>query len=202
MTITIKNLTVELEDIKILHNISIQIPIKSFTCILGENGAGKSTLLRVIANDISDYSGFISRIKETDLVYLPQNIESPPFLTVSEIVSLGFYNSKFTKQKIAHVSSELIETCGISKIKNQLFENISSGEKQRVWIAFALAQSKDFILMDEPLSSVDTDSRKGFYELLKGIVESGKTIILVSHHIEDVTIYADNIIRLEKGCVV
>ena len=56
--------------------------------------------------------------------------------------------------------------------------------------------------MDEPLSSVDTDSRKGFYELLKGIVESGKTIILVSHHIEDVTIYADNIIRLEKGCVV
>ena len=96
MTITIKNLTVELEDIKILHNISIQIPIKSFTCILGENGAGKSTLLRVIANDISDYFGFISIIKETDLVYLPQNIESPPFLTVSEIVSLGFYNSKFT----------------------------------------------------------------------------------------------------------
>ena len=125
MTISVKHLSVELEDTKILDDISVQIPINSFTCILGENGAGKSTLLGVIANEISEYSGFISKIKKTDLVYLPQDLDSPPFLTVSDIVSLGFYNSKFTKQKVTHLSNELIETCGISKIKNQLFENIS-----------------------------------------------------------------------------
>jgi len=199
MTISVKHLSVELEDTKILDDISVQIPINSFTCILGENGAGKSTLLGVIANEISEYSGFISKIKKTDLVYLPQDLDSPPFLTVSDIVSLGFYNANFPKQKITLLSKQLINKCGIKKIKNQLFENISVGEKQRTWIAFALAQSKDFILMDEPLSSVDTNSRKDFYELLKRIVATGKTIILVSHDIEDITLYADYIVKLKNG---
>ena len=126
-------------------------------------------------------------------------MESPPFLTVSDIVSLGFYNANLPKQKITFLAKQLIHKCGIKKIKNHLFENISVGEKQRTWIEFALAQSKDFILMDEPLSSVDTNSRKDFYELLKGIVDTGKTIILVSHDIEDITLYADYIVKLKNG---
>ena len=87
-------------------------------------------------------------------------------------------------------------------ILNRKFSDISAGEKQRAWLAFAIAQEKGMIIMDEPLSSVDRKLRGEFYSLLKGISMEGRTLLVVTHDIDMALGYADKIISLENGKVV
>lgn len=199
MKIIAENLSVEILGSKILTQVSFQIPDKLFTCILGPNGSGKSTLLRVISKDAIDYSGDITDLNINQLSYLPQNLESPPFLSVLEVASLGFYSSNMSKEEKFRSTLRLLEQCGIGSIKNRKFTDASAGERQRAWLAFALAQSKDVILMDEPLSSVDLPSKKSFFDLLRNIVRTGKTIVIVTHDIDMAAMFGDKIIYLDKG---
>ena len=116
-----------------------------------------------------------------------------------ELVSLGFYNRKISKINKDKIIEKLIHDCGIDSIKNQIFENISSGEKQRTWIAFILAQSKNIILMDEPFSSIDTNSKTEFYKLFKNLADKGNTIILISHDIKIISEFSEQAIFIQNG---
>ena len=184
MTISIKNLSLNFQNKKILKNVSFEIKKNTLTSLLGPNGSGKSSILKCITGEIDTYSGKITNIPIEKIAYLPQELETPPFITVKELVSLGFYNRKISKINKDKIIEKLIHDCGIDSIKNQIFENISSGEKQRTWIAFILAQSKNIILMDEPFSSIDTNSKTEFYKLFKNLADKGNTIILISHDIK------------------
>ena len=85
------------------------------------------------------------------------------------------------------------------KLYSKYFYDLSEGEKQRVWLAFCLSQSRDIIIMDEPLSSIDQDSKLEFYQLLGEIQSSDKTLILVTHDIESALIFSDEIIHMNEG---
>lgn len=198
MKINVNKLNLNINGKQILDNVSFGIEENTFTCILGHNGSGKSSILRAIVGEIKTYLGDIKiPIKET--AYLPQEIETPPFITVYDIISLGFYNRKIPTAKKNQIIDSLIKDCGISHVKQLSFEEISAGEKQRTWIAFILAQSKNIMLLDEPFSSIDINSRTDFYKLFKKIVKLGKTVIIVTHDVKMIREFCDRVILIENG---
>ncbi len=200
MNIEIKEISIQINETMILDKVSCDISNDEFTCLVGPNGSGKSTLVKSIVGEITDYQGDISNVDVTEICYLPQDIEDPPFLTVKEICKLGFYKNSNEVDKDVFLDS-LLDTCGISSISKSSFTDISTGEKQRTWLAFALAQGKDLIIMDEPLSSIDSDSRETFYSLLRDICDMGKTLLVITHDIDMARKYSDSLIVLSVGRV-
>ena len=198
MNIEIKEISIQINETMILDKVSCNVSNDEFTCLVGPNGSGKSTLVKSIVGEITDYQGTISNIDATEICYLPQDIEDPPFLTVEEICKLGFYKNSNEVDKDVVLES-LLDTCGISSISKSSFTDISTGEKQRAWLVFALAQGKDVIIMDEPLSSID--SRETFYSLLKDICDMGKTFLFITPDIDMARKYSDSLIVLSKGRV-
>ena len=200
MNIEIKEISIQINETMILDKVSCDISNDEFTCLVGPNGSGKSTLVKSIVGEITDYQGDISNVDVTEICYLPHDIEDPPFLTVKEICKLGFYKNSNEVDKDVFLDS-LLDTCGISSISKSSFTDISTGEKQRTWLAFALAQGKDLIIMDEPLSSIDSDSRETFYSLLRDICDMGKTLLVITHDIDMARKYSDSLIVLSEGRV-
>lgn len=199
MKICAKQLKLAINSTQILDGVSFSIPDGSFSCIVGPNGAGKSSILRIITKDISGYSGCITDLRQDQITYLPQDLIAPSFLSTIEVVKLGFYGQSMTNHEKEIESYKLLASCGIRHIQSHAFTNISAGEKQRAWLAFALAQSKDVILMDEPLAAIDFPARKNFFTLLRTIVDSGKTLILVTHDVDLAIEMCDHLIVLESG---
>ncbi|MQF82615.1 ABC transporter ATP-binding protein [SAR202 cluster bacterium AD-802-E10_MRT_200m] len=199
MNIYAERLNLVMNGIKILDEVSFSIPDGSFSCIIGPNGAGKSSLLRVISKDLSGYSGSISNLKPDQMTYLPQDLVAPPFLSTIEVVKLGFFRRSLTNNEQEIESLKLLESYGIKHLAFHSFADISAGEKQRAWLAFALAQSKKIIFMDEPLAAIDYTARKNFFTLLSTIVHSGKTLVLVTHDIGLAIEMCDHLIVLESG---
>lgn len=199
MNITVQNLSIAISGVVILDDVSFQIPDQSFTCLIGPNGSGKSTLVRALAGDLDEYSGVISKVKVNELSYLPQNLAVPPFLSVSEVVQTGFYGHSLSNKDKQLATAELLVRCGVDNISGLRFADASAGEQQRAWLAFSLAQSKDLVIMDEPLSSVDLASRKAFYQLLRGMSGNGKTLVIVTHDVDMAMNYSHRIICLDGG---
>ena len=109
MNIDINNLSVLFDDQIILNNISCHFPDGKFSCLVGENGSGKSTLLRILTKDIDKFQGSITDLKSDDYSYIPQNIDDPEFLSVKEVVELGFYQSKMNSKNITLQSHQLLK---------------------------------------------------------------------------------------------
>tara|TARA_B100000686_G_scaffold329345_1_gene390404 strand:- start:2413 stop:3060 length:648 start_codon:yes stop_codon:yes gene_type:complete len=200
MNIEVNEMSLDINGSKILDNVSCEITSNEFTCLVGPNGSGKSTLVKSILGEIKDFKGTISNVNIRDVCYLPQIIQDPPFLSVNETCKLGFYNNDCVEEQESTLI-KLLEICGIPSISNSTFTDISVGEKQRAWLVFALAQSKDFIIMDEPLSSVDIQSREDFYSLLRDIANMNKTLLVITHDIDMAVKYSDKLIVLDKGQV-
>tara|TARA_Y100001970_G_scaffold155812_1_gene190776 strand:+ start:1142 stop:1786 length:645 start_codon:yes stop_codon:yes gene_type:complete len=201
MNIDINHLSVSFDDQTILDDISCHFPSGKFSCLVGENGSGKSTLLKTLTKDINKYQGNITDLKSNDYSYIPQNIEDPEFLSVKEVVKLGFYQSVMSDEAITFQSRQLLNRFDIQNLECRSFSEISIGQKQRVWLAFALAQEKKVILMDEPLASVDLQSRKNFYSILNTVSQEGKTLIIVTHDLEIAMEFCDYMVHLDHGTV-
>lgn len=199
MKIKANNISIRIGEIDILNRVSFDIPEKSFACILGSNGSGKSTLLHAISQNIKNYSGDITTLNTSEVSFLPQNLIPPLFLSLMDVVYLGLYHRGLDNEHKLREVEKLLDTCGINSIRTRSFTEASEGEQQRAWIAFALAQSKDVMLLDEPFSSIDLSSKKSFYELLQKTSQSGKTIMLVTHDIEMAIAHSDWIVRLDNG---
>ena len=198
MNIEATKLTLYLHGAAVLNDISLNIPNESLTTIVGPNGSGKSSLLGVLAGELRSFRGKITEIPPKSISYLPQSLDSPPFLTIKEVISLGFYGQRIDKKiKDLHIK-RLIETCGIESLGTKNIIDVSEGEKQRTWLAFALAQQKNIIMWDEPLSNIDDDGKSIFAKLIRNLADEGKTIVNVSHDSESIE-YSDHIIYLEKG---
>ena len=199
MKISVTDLSLSLNGINILNDISFDVPGQSFVCIVGPNGSGKSSLLGVLANEINTYDGSVTRLNESQFCYLPQDLSPPPFLNVYEIVMLGFYARDLQKSEKQRSTMELLDLCGVSGLAGSTFTDISEGEKQRTLLAFCLAQSKGLILLDAPMSAIDLSGRQKFFELLKSISDMGNTLVVVTHDIDMAIKYSNKIIGIKDG---
>ena len=200
--ITLSNEVIEIGHLIILQGVSFQIFPNQFYCLVGPNGSGKTTVVKLIMKILQINSGHVDTFDPKDISYLPQNLPDPPFLSVEEVISVAIKKENKGSESRQKILNALGKQFHLEGLLDRNFSDISAGEKQRVWLAFAIAQKKDMIIMDEPLSSVDRNSREEFYSLLKEVSLEGRTLLVVTHDIDMALHYADKIISLEEGRVV
>lgn len=213
MKICINNASFGYSKTILLDSINLEIPTGEFTCIIGSNGSGKSTILKTLTNDLipingeiflkDDYGNNTDDLQKS-ISYLPAGLQDPLHITVAELVNLSrfnmtnIYNWKPSKIDIEKVNNSLLK-CDIAQFSNIQFTNLSSGEKQRVWLAFCMAQEKKFLLLDESLSNLDYPTRKIFFNMLKDISRNDTGVLLASHDLDMVERYADQVLLIKNN---
>lgn len=202
----------------IVKNLSVEIPDKKITTIIGSNGCGKSTLLKAITRIIAHQSGAVvldgenisrenTKILAKKMAILPQTPESASGLTVGELVSYGRfpYQKGFGRltKKDYEVIDWALEVTGTKDYKFRPVDALSGGQRQRVWIAMALAQETEIIFLDEPTTYLDMAHQLEVLELLQRLnAEEERTIVMVLHDLNQAARFADYIIALKDGEIV
>lgn len=183
--------------------------------LLGANGTGKSTLLKTLCGFQPYFSGqveimgqCIGKMSEKEISYklsvvLTEKVTLPN-ATVYELVAYG--RSPYTRmlgrldKEDQHIIDQAMEQCGIAYKRNSLLSAISDGEKQKAFIAKALAQDTPIIVLDEPTAFLDLPARVEIIQLLREVaIQSGKTIILSTHDLDLALQMADKLWLLPKG---
>ena len=200
----------------VCRNISFTSDSPELIALIGPNGSGKSTLLKTVSGLINPSQGNISidgsnmaEMKNPEraqkVSYLLQS-RSVPNISVRRLVLHGRfpylgYPRRYTAEDISIVEESLRLT-GTEKFADKLLPALSGGQQQMAYIAMALAQQTDIILLDEPLTYLDIDRQSETMSLMKRLVSMGKTIITVLHDIPAAMKYADKLIILENGAIV
>lgn len=210
--IQVDHINVGYTDTLILKELNINIPIGKTTAIIGPNGCGKSTLLKSIGRILDLKKGSIyldgKEIHKTPtkelaskLAVLPQSPIAPQGLTVEELVSFGRYPYQKGFGKLTQQDKEIItwaiDATNLREIRFKSVDSLSGGQKQRVWIAMALAQETDIILLDEPTTYLDMAYQLEVLELLDELnKEYGCTIVMVLHDLNLAAKFADYMVAL------
>lgn len=197
-----------------LKNISASVGAGEFVCLLGPNGAGKSTLARLIAGELSPSEGRITvaRADQTGvqrdlrryIAYLPQDLQDPPFVSAKELVALGrFRPGRSLGWRLRADDKEIVrkclERCLADSMADHPFDQLSGGEKQRVWLSFCLAQQREFLILDESLQKVDYSKKDLFFRMLADLASDGKGVILVTHDLHMAELYGQRMLVLRNG---
>lgn len=198
-----------------LHNIDINIQPGEIVSLIGPNGSGKSTLLRVIARLISPDEGAvlldgeeIVKMKTEDvakkLAMLPQMNDHQLDLTVRELVEFGRYPHKKRSSRLSAEDEDIIdwalEVTGLTHMSGRVLPAMSGGERQRAWIAMAIAQRPKVLLLDEPTTYLDISHQLEVMELVHELNEKfGMTVVMVLHDINQAAQYSDRLIVLKRG---
>ncbi len=204
-------------DFDSLRDVSIDVIQGEILTLLGPNGSGKSTLLRTIGRELKARSGAVS-MGETDLAVisrrdlarrmarLPQDPLSPEGLTVGELVEYGRHPHRgfFSRAEAGNADhvTEMLQAVEMGDMRHRSLETLSGGERRRAWIAMALAQEPEFLLLDEPTSALDLRHQCELLELLTRLNrERGTTIVLSLHDLEQASQIADRVALLCRGRV-
>ncbi|MFC1841671.1 metal ABC transporter ATP-binding protein [Candidatus Dependentiae bacterium] len=190
----VDNLSVTLDHAQILKNISFALKEKDVLIVLGPNGAGKTILLRALLG-LVPHTGTVTWY-EHKISYLPPqeriNKQYLLPLTVAEFLSL----KNISEEKISHIMKEV----GLdAQLKNHQIKTLSTGEFQRMLIAWALSSDPHVLVLDEPTTGIDIGGEETIYSLLHRLwKEKNLTIILVTHHIHVVWEHATNVLCINK----
>lgn len=186
---------------KALDKVNLSIEKGEFICLLGPSGCGKTTLLNSIAGFESVTEGSIKidgiEVKEPSIknVTIFQNYGLLPWRTVQKNVELGLESKKLSKQETHDIASKYIDIVGLSKFKKSHPYQLSGGMQQRVAIARALAVDPDILFMDEPFGALDALTRIKMQDEIASICEKQKkTIVFVTHDIDESVFLADRIV--------
>ena len=206
----IENFNVKIENQDIIKNVSFDIHCKELTMIIGKNGAGKSTLLKALLNEIPHtgkvefYDVRDKKQQKIKIGYVPQyvNIERNTPLTVYDLFASYISNKPVWFYKDKNLYNEIykiLEIFGAGDLIDKRAGNLSGGELQRVLLAIATTPVPNLLILDEPISGVDRNGTKSFYEILEKLKENDDiSILLVSHDLDLVRKYADKVILLDK----
>lgn len=202
----------------ILEDINLSIPENKISIIIGSNGCGKSTLLKTMARLIKPASGGVyldnksihdmqSKKLARTVGLLPQSPIVPEGITVADLVGRGRFPhqsmfSSWSKQDYEAVATAL-DMMNIAEYSDRHIDELSGGQRQRVWIAMALAQQTDILLLDEPTTFLDITYQVEILDLLKDLnVKYGTTIVMVLHDINLSARYADYLFTVKKGRII
>jgi len=196
---------------------SFKISKGDFVALVGHNGSGKSTLIKLILGILKPDRGEITlfgekqkKFKSWEKVgYLPQNIGlfNPMFpATVKEVVALGLISKKKFPKTIGSSDYKKVDDAlrqmNIVKLKDKLVGELSGGQLQRTLLARAIVNDPELLILDEPVSSVDPETREEFYNYAKKInSENSITIILITHDIGHSVKYTNKLLYLDKKVV-
>lgn len=205
-------------DRQIVSALDITIPPGKLSVIVGANACGKSTLLRGLARLLAPQRGAVyldgkpihqlpTREVATKLGVLPQSPTAPDAISVADLVGRGRYPHqgwfrRWTEEDDAAVADALLAT-DTTDIADRSVDELSGGQRQRVWIAMALAQQTDILLLDEPTTFLDINHQVEVLDLLTDLVRlQGRTVIVVLHDLNLACRYADYIVAMKAGKIV
>lgn len=199
----------------IVDNLSVQIPTGRVTVIIGANGCGKSTLLRGLARLLTPAAGAVlldgksvhqMASKEVARVMglLPQAPVAPEGITVADLVGRGRYPHQGWFRQWSdeddRAVAEALSATDTLELAGRPIEDMSGGQRQRVWIAMALAQETDLLLLDEPTTYLDLSHQVEVLDLLTDLNRRrGTTIVIVMHDLNLACRYADHLIAMTEG---
>lgn len=211
--LTIKNLTVAYDDTPVFSDVAVNFNAGKITGIIGPNGAGKSTLIKAMMNLIKRESGeiayngqsiksvqkkiaYVEQRKELDLNF---PIDVFDLVLTGTYGKLGLFKSPSKREKL--VSKEALEQVSLSNFSKRQIGNLSGGQLQRVFVARAIVQQAEIIVLDEPFVGIDLQSETAIMKILKQWRDENKTIIVIHHDLNKVSNYFDDLVILNHGIV-
>lgn len=211
--LTIDNLHVSYRGVKAVEGLTLSIPAATMTCIVGPNGSGKSTTLKATLGLVERSAGsirfFNQRVEKSRkrIAYVPQRSTTDwdfP-INVFDTVLLGTYPTLRTFQRPGAVEREIARRAlmrvHMEDYAQRQIADLSGGQQQRVFIARALAQQADILLLDEPLMGIDAASERNIIEILRELVASDKTVVMVHHDLSNVENYFDHIVMVNRRVI-
>ncbi|WP_246574469.1 ABC transporter ATP-binding protein [Streptomyces genisteinicus] len=201
----------------IAERLSVAIPDESFTVVVGPNACGKSTLLRGLSRLLKPSAGQIVldggdinayRTKEVArrVGLLPQSALAPDGITVADLVARGRYPHQgfvrqWTEDDERAVLGAMRQT-SVADLSGRPVDELSGGQRQRVWVAMALAQHTDILLLDEPTTFLDITHQIELLELFTDLHHAGRTLVAVLHDLNHAARYGTHLIAMKDGAVV
>ncbi len=190
-----------------LDDINLDIKSGEIFALLGPNGAGKTTLISIICGIVQHSTGTVSvlgydhekeyRSARSKIGLVPQELTTDAFETVFNTVS--FSRKLFGKSKNPAYIEEILKDLSLWDKKDEQIRKLSGGMKRRVMIAKALSHEPEILFLDEPSAGVDVELRKSMWRQIRRLRDSGTTIILTTHYIEEAEEMADRIGIINKG---
>ncbi|MBV8688709.1 MAG: ABC transporter ATP-binding protein [Candidatus Eremiobacteraeota bacterium] len=213
--IAVRGLQIRIANRTLLNDLNFTIGDGEFVAVLGRNGVGKTTLLRTLCGLHRNHSGTIEIDGRALRAYLPSErartiafVASDEMmlemLSVREVISNGRYahhgwfNWRETPQD-RHAIDAALEAVNMADFSHRLFTTLSGGERQRCWLALALAQEPQIMLLDEPTSHLDVHVAQDILRLLRSQRAARKSIVCVLHELNEALEFADRILILGDG---
>ena len=213
----VKDVSVGYGERTVLDTLNVDIKRGAVTSIVGPNGCGKSTLLRTMSRLLNPTKGEIvldgksihdipTRKLATQLGLLPQTPIAPDGIMVADLVGRGRTPHQGIlgrwSQQDYDIVAEALETTGISDLAERSIDELSGGQRQRVWIAMALAQRTETLLLDEPTTYLDVKHQLDVLDLLTELNrDRGTTIVMVLHDLNLAARYSDELVAVSGGKV-
>ena len=215
--ISLEHVSVQYQNIEVLSDISFTVKKGDYIGIVGPNGSGKTTLIRTILGLVKPSRGAISLLGVNPLLfhdwnnlgYLPQKLQTfnPQFpATVREVVAMGLLAGKKFPKRLEHADGEKIDKAmalmDITGIKDKLIGQLSGGQQQRALVARALVNSPGLLILDEPTTALDPETRERFFGLLNELNRDHQvTILLITHDIGNIGKYAAKLLYVDKKII-
>jgi iron complex transport system ATP-binding protein len=212
------DLTLAYDRRTVTEDLTVAVPDRSFTVIVGPNACGKSTLLRALARVLKPRSGSVlldgrdihalsARAVARTVGLLAQSSVAPDGITVADLVARGRYPHQGLLRQWSRederVVRESMAATGVAELENAYVDELSGGQRQRVWIAMALAQETPLLLLDEPTTYLDIAHQIDVLDLCARLHrEQGRTLVAVLHDLNHAARYATHLIAMRDGEVV
>lgn len=217
-TLTANHLTLLYGEVSIVDNFSIALPRGQITALVGPNGSGKSTVLRALSRLLQPTEGAVylngrniaqmpTRTVAHQLTLLPQAPEIPAGITVRELIEYGRYPHRGLLGRLSTRDREAIEWAllmtGLEPLADRSLDTLSGGERQRAWIALAIAQQTQVLLLDEPTTFLDIRHQLEVLALVRRLNREREiTVGWVLHDLNQAATYSDHLVMLKAGQVV
>ncbi|MFC0527475.1 ABC transporter ATP-binding protein [Phytohabitans kaempferiae] len=211
-------LTLGYEGRTIVDSLDVTVLDGRMTAIVGANACGKSTLLRGLARLLAPRAGAVyldgramAELRTLDVAkvlgLLPQTPVAPDGITVADLVSRGRYPHQGWFRRWTgddhDIVARALEATGTADLVDRPIRELSGGQRQRVWVAMALAQDTDLLLLDEPTTYLDINHQVELLRLLRKLnTEAGKTIVIVMHDLNLACRFCDHVIAMADGSIV
>jgi iron complex transport system ATP-binding protein len=212
-----EGVTLSYDRVEVVSDLTVSIPPGSFTVIVGPNACGKSTLLRGLSRLLAPTSGRIvldgaaissypAKEVARRLGLLPQSAIAPDGITVADLVGRGRYPHQNLLRQWSDADAEAVDEAmaatGTTDLKDRPVDALSGGQRQRVWVAMALAQETELLLLDEPTTYLDIAHQVELMELFAELNARGRTIVAVLHDLNHAARYASHIVAMRGGRIV
>jgi len=211
--VCVEQLSVHYDKTPVLWEVDFEIPVGLIVGLVGPNGAGKSTLLKTFIGLLRPISGgctfFGKPYKEVQkkVAYVPQrtSVDWNFPIHVLDVVLMGLYGKrgplKWIRKEDRALAKQALDRVGMLPFASRQISELSGGQQQRVFLARALLQDADLLLMDEPFAGVDMATEKALMEVFVQLKEEGKTLVIVHHDLTTVKNHFDWVILL-NSCLI